>query len=147
MFFSILYGCRYRSRFYYNIMMDKLKILAKRNSKKIWVFWNPQQANSVIRIGKAFHNLKYFPDRTTASDPCQPDVACCTGLTPECWYQSDIKRAYLTSRCRCKNEKSIRHRMVDIVPATELDSRTAFNWYQSDIGSYIGPTSVCRYPI
>ena len=49
--------------------------------------------------------------------------------------------AYLTGRCRCENEMYIRYGMVNIVSAAEFhrpDSRTVSDWYQSDIGRYIG---------
>ena len=76
---------------------------------------NLHLVNPIIRIQKALHNTKYLPNRRTASDPYQSDFGRYTGLTSECWYRSDIKMAYLTCRCRCKNEISIQHRMVDIV--------------------------------
>ena len=78
--------------------MNKLEILAKRKSNKISLFLNGnlQLANPIIRVQKAFHNMKYPPDARTASDPYQSGVGRYIGPASGCRYQSDIKMAYLT---------------------------------------------------
>ena len=90
-----------------------------------------------------------LPRLQTALDRYQSDIG--RYISSQHW-NADIevisKWHFLTGRCRCKNETSIRHRIVDVVSATEFrrpDNRTISHRYQSDAGLYMGPTSKCRH--
>ena len=89
---------------------------------------NPSSPIPLSVPKEAFHINKMSPRSQTSSIRYLSDVGCYIGPTSECWYLylSDIKMAYLTRLCWCRNRISIPRRTLD----TEL--------YQI----YINPTPI-----
>ena len=110
------------SRFYRNILINELEICDKCQIKKIWVFLhgNLQLASPIIRITKALHIIKCFPDSRAAWGRYQSNISHYNRSTSEYQYWNYIKMAYLPLHCRCINQISIGHQMDDVMLATEF---------------------------